>query len=804
MKIPARQRRSAGEILMIIEALNRKLLRDLWNIKGQMLAIIMVMACGITTFIMSFGVLDSLKLSRDVYYDRYQFADVFAQLKRAPEAIRQQVLDIPGVSAVELRVTFGVTVQVDGMIEPASGKLISHPDGRKPLLNNLYLRSGRMLLPDEADAILSSEAFADAHGFTLGDRVNMVINGHKRSLKIVGIVLSPEYVYSLAPGGMFPDDKRFGVFWMSQRILEAAVDMDGAFNDIAIRMDRGGNVENIKQELDILLKPYGGLIAYARKNQMSHWFVQNELDQLRVMGLFAPTIFLGVAAFLINVVMTRQVATQRVQIGMLKAVGYSNLEIALHYLKMVLVVVVMGSIFGIAGGIWLGAGMINIYTEFFHFPILQFSFSVEVMIFAVFFCSISAVIGTLVAIGQAAKLPPAEAMRPASPIQFRRTFLERVGLEKYFSHLTRIVIRHLERRPVRALFSTLAIGLSMSILIFAFFMEDSINYMLEVQFDMAQRQDISIGFVKPRAISALEEIRLMPGVMSVEPLRSVAVFLKSGHYSKRSTIMGIRPKPDLNRILDQNLRAAEVPARGLALSSKLAEILHVKKGDVITAEILEDRRPVLRIRVAEIVEEFIGLSAFMDMDQLNRALNESTVITGASLMVDPLWNGPLYQKIKEIPAIVSMSIMQKAREIFKDMMGENILKLVAMNIIFASLISFGVIYNTARIALSERGRELASLRVLGLTRGEVAYLLFGEMAVIILMAIPIGLFTGYLMAFGLAQHMDTELFRIPVVIEKSTYGLSVIIVVVSAALSFYLVWRQVENIDLVTAQKGIE
>ncbi len=790
--------------MAIIPALNRKLLRDLWNIKGQMLAIMMVMACGITTFIMSFGVVDSLKLSRDVYYDRYQFADIFAQLKRAPDSVRQQVMEIPGVSAAETRVVFAVTIQVDDMIEPASGKLISLPDGRKPLLNNLYLRSGRMLLPDEDDAILSSEAFAQAHGFTLGDRINMVVNGHKRSLKIVGIVLSPEYVYSLGPGALFPDDKRFGIFWMGRRALAAAVDMDGAFNDISLSVDRGGNVENIKQELDIILKPYGGLIAYARKNQMSHWFVQNELDQLRVMGLFAPAIFLGVAAFLINVVMTRQVATQREQIGMLKAVGYTNGEISLHYLKMVLLLVVMGSILGIAGGIWLGAGMTNMYTQFFHFPILKFSFSAEVMIFSVLFCAISAVVGTLIAINQAAKLPPAEAMRPPSPIQFRRTLLERMGLEKYFSHLSRIVIRHVERRPFRTLFSTLGIGLSMSILIFAFFMEDSIDYLLDVQFDMAQRQDISLGFVEPRAITALEEIRLMPGVTKVEPLRQVAVFLKSENFSKRTTITGIRPDPDLYRILDTDLQAARVPQQGLALSSKLAEVLNVKKGDMMTVEVLEDRRPVLKIRVAEIIEEFIGLSAFMDMDQLNRALNEGTVITGASLLVDPLWNGPLFQEIKEIPAIASMVILAKSRQIFRETMGENLLKMVAINIVFASLISFGVIYNTARIALSERGRELATLRVLGLTRGEVAYILFGEMTVIILMAIPVGLFIGYLMVLGMAQSMDTELFRIPVIVEKTTYGLSVIIVALSSVLSFYLVWRQVENIDLVSAQKGIE
>ncbi|MCF8473346.1 MAG: ABC transporter permease [Emcibacter sp.] len=788
----------------MIGALNKKLVRDMWHIKGQILAIVMVMACGITTFIMSFGVLDSLTLSRDVYYDRYQFADVFAQLKRAPDGIKQQVMDIPGISAIETRVVFGVTVQVDGMAEPASGKLISVPDGRQPLLNNLYLSRGRMLLPDEDDAILCSEAFAIAHNFMLGDQISMIINGHKRTLKIVGIVLSPEYVYSLGPGAMFPDDKRFGVFWMSRRLLEAAVDMDGAFNDISIRVARAANVEDIKRDLDIVLKPYGGLISYARKEQMSNWFVQNELDQLWVMGIFAPIIFLSVSAFLINVVMTRQVTTQREQIGMLKAVGYRNGEISTHYLKMVLLIVVLGGILGVGSGIWLGMGMTNMYTQFFHFPILKFSFSVPVMIFSVLFSSVSAVIGTLIAIRKAAKLPPAEAMRPETPVYFRRSLLEMMGLEKFFSHLTRIVIRHVERRPIRTLLSTIGIGLSMSILIFAFFMEDSINYMMAVQFDMAQREDVSLGFVEPRNMSVLEEIRLMPGVMSVEPQRSVAVFLKSDHYSKRASIMGLSPMPDLHRILDKNLHALPIPEHGLALSSKLADLLHLKKGDIVTVEVLEDRRPILNIKVVEIIEDFIGLSAFMNREELNMLLNEGAVITGVSLMVDPLWNGPLFQKIKEIPAIISMNILKKVREVFQELMGENILKMVMINTVFASLISFGVIYNTARIALSERGRELASLRVLGLTKGEVAYILFGEMAVIILMAIPAGLFIGYLMVLGMAQSMDTELFRVPVIIEKSTYGLSVIIVVVSSVLSFYLVWRQVENIDLVSAQKGVE
>jgi len=491
----------------MIGVLNQKLLRDIWKIKGQMAAIILVMAAGIAVFVITFGVLDSLKLTRDTYYDRYQFADVFASLKRAPQSVKARISEIPGISVAETRVVFGVTLQMTGMAEPASGKIISLPDGRDTLLNNLYLRSGRLLYPNEENAILVDESFFYAHKLDLGDKISVIMNGHRRYLKIVGIVLSPEYVYSIAPGALMPDSKRYGVFWMSRRSLEAAVNMKGAFNDVSVKTDRNANLKEIAERIDLVLKPYGGLISYARKDQLSNFFVENELVQLESMGSIAPIIFLSVAAFLINVVMSRQVATQREQIGMLKAVGYSDLEIALHYLKMVLVITGVGSVIGLLLGAWMGSGMTKMYTEFFHFPILKYSFSIEVMIFAVFFCTIAAVLGTLLAIRNAAKLPPAEAMRPESPTVFRETFLERWGLHENISFLSRIVVRQLERRPIRALLSSLGMALSLAILIFSFFMEDTMTHLMDVQYEMTQREDVNVAFVNPRPYRALEEIK---------------------------------------------------------------------------------------------------------------------------------------------------------------------------------------------------------------------------------------------------------------------------------------------------------
>jgi len=788
----------------MIGALNHKLLRDIWKIKGQMSAIIMVMAAGIAVYIITFGVLDSLKLTRDTYYDRYQFADIFSSLKRAPVSVTEQISEIPGVSVVESRVIFGVTLQMPTLQEPATGKLISVPDGRDPLLNKLYLRSGRMLYPNEEDAIVADESFFIAHKLELGDKISVISNGHRRKLKIVGVVLSPEYVYSIAPGALMPDGKRFGIFWMSRRSLEASVNMKGAFNDLSIKTDRGANLQLIQQRLDQILKPYGGLISYTRDEQISNFFVTNELKQLNSMGMIAPIIFLSVAAFLINVVMSRQIATQREQIGMLKAVGYTDREISLHFLKMVLVITSFGAIIGLALGAWMGAGMTKMYTEFFHFPILKYSFSIEVMIFSVLFCTIAAVIGTLFSIQRAAKLPPAEAMRPESPTEFKISLLDTLGIYHHISFLSRIILRQLERRPVRALLSAFGMSLALSILVFSFFMEDSMSYLMDVQYDETQREDVNFSFIEPRPLRALEEIKAMPGVMSVEPIRNVSALLKFNHYKKRSSLTGLIPKPDLRRVIDQKLKAVAMPDKGILMSQKLADILHIKAGDILEVEILEEKRPTLLIPVVAISQQFIGTGAYMNIRELNRILDETPKVSGATVLVDPNYSAVLYKRLKDIPAIMGLNIVSIMRQIFEDVMAENLLKMVSTNILFASFISFGVIYNTSRIALSERGRELASLRVLGLTRREVAYILFGELGVITLVSLPLGIWFGNVLAQGMTSSMESELFRIPFYIDTSTYGYSVLIVLMSTVLSFNLVWRQVDQIDLVSAQKGVE
>ena len=361
-----------------MRALNRKLLRDLWQMKAQALAIIAVIGTGVAMFTMYLSTFDSLERAQLSYYDSERFASIFANCKRAPAALAERIAQIPNVASVETRVVFDVTLDVPGLEEPATGRLLSIPEVNRNTLNDVILRRGRYISADGRDEVLVHEAFADEHNLGPGDRLAAIINGRRRELTIAGVALSPEFIYVLGPGDVIPDNRRFGVFWMGRRALASAFDMEGGFNDVSLRLAPGRAASNpdspaVIAALDRLLEPYAGLGAIARRHQPSHWFIENELREMRTMASILPVIFLLVAAFLLNIVLSRTIAVQRTQIAVLKAVGYTNREIALHYLGIGALIATLGAIVGCAIGARLGDGLTSIYSTYFRFPLISTS-----------------------------------------------------------------------------------------------------------------------------------------------------------------------------------------------------------------------------------------------------------------------------------------------------------------------------------------------------------------------------------------------------------------------------------------------
>ena len=784
--------------------LDRKLVRDLWHLKAQALAIVAVIAAGIATFVMSLCAYRSLQWSKDYFYREFRFADVFATTRRTPNSLIPRIEEISGVAAVQTRLVYDVLLDVPGISEPATARLISVPEIGGTKLNQLYISSGRMVEPYRTGEVVVSEIFAEEHGFVAGDSLEAIINGKAQRLTIVGTALSPEYVMQIRPGSIIPDSSRFAIMWINQRDLEAAFDMTGAFNSLAIKLAYGNQPQAVIDAVDQLLKPYGSVGAYDRQQQISHQYLSDELAQLRGMARMAPSIFLSVAAFLLNLVVSRIIRQHREQIAALKAFGYSNWEVGWHYLSMVLVIALGGAVAGTLLGFWMASGMTEMYARFYRFPVLQFQLDPWAVIYGFLLTTAVAVLGTWLAVHAAIRLPPAEAMRPEPPPSFKPTLLERMLPRKLVAPELRMVIRNIARKPVKASLSVLGVAMAVSVMILGNFSLDAVNYLMNFQFRLAQRQDVMVTFVEPATAAVVYEMAHLPGVLASETVRSVATRIHFENRSRRIAVMGLQTAPQLYRLLDRHERAVAVPEFGLMLNTKLAEVLGAKLGDQVTIEVLEEKRPVVTVEVTALVEEYAGLNAYMSKPQLHQLLKESSVATGAFLAVDANYLDEVYHQLELRPGVAGVTIKDAMLASFRETIAENILIMRSFIVFFAIVIAVGVVYNSARISLSERSRDLATMRVVGFTRREVSLVLLGEIALFTLAAIPLGWAIGYGLAAYMTSGMDTDNYRIPLIIGRNTYGLAALVIVVATLLSGWIVQRRVNHLDLVGVLKTRE
>lgn len=775
------------------------------HMRGQFLAVALVVACGVASYVSMVSTYRSLLLSQSRYYAAYRFANVFAQLKRAPDSIANQIRELPGVAAVQSRVVRDVVLDVPGLSEPATGRLVSIPDRQASVLNDLFLRQGRYIAEGRSEEIIASEAFVQANKLQVGDSISGVLNGRWKKLVIVGIALSPEYVYEVRSGAEFaPDNRRFGILWMGYEALASSFNMEGSFNDVSVTLSPGASEEEIIARMDQILARFGGTGAYGREEQVSHRFLSDEIAQNRVTGTALPAIFLGVAAFLLSIVLSRLVGMQRSEIAILKAFGYRNSQIGTHYLKTALLPVFASVAIGIGLGLYLGSALTGLYANFYRFPVLRYEVEPRLIVITVFLSLGAAVLGALAAVRQAVNLAPAEAMRPEPPARYRLGWTAEIGLDRVCSPAVRMIFRSLERQPVKAFMTSFGMALAIAMLIVGFYFFDAFNYVLDFQFRNVQREDIMVAFNEPRSSEAAFSLAQLPGVLRSEPFRIVPARLRFGHRSKRTSIFGLQEDRDLRRVIDKNLNALHLPPEGLMLTSKLAEILDIHPGQTVTVEILEGPRPVRSIPVVGLADELIGVSAYMDATALNRLMQEGGTVSGGFLAADPLQLTHLYSDLKRTPAVSAVVLREAALKSFNDILYQSLAIFTTVLVAFACVIASGMVYNGARIALSERGRDLASLRVLGFTQGEIGVILLGEQAILTAAAIPLGFAIGYGICSLMPLLLNTELYRMPLVINRSTYAVAVMVVVLAAFVSGLLVRWRLRHLDLVEVLKTRE
>lgn len=785
-----------------MSALDLKLLRDLWRMRGQALAIALVLAAATATFVLSTGVHRSLTDTRDAYYARNHFADIFAGMTRAPRSIIGRVNHIPGVQRAEGAIHQYATLDFPGRVKPVQALLNSVDERRQDQLNLVTLRKGRMPDPGEAGEVVVDEAFSLANDLEPGDEVNALIYGARQRLEIVGIGLAPDYVYALAPGDLIPDSSRFGVFWMGTKALEAATDRTEAINFLSLTLEHGARQAEVIRKLDTLLAPYGGTGAYGREDQLSHAFLDNELMQLDAMTRVIPPVFLLVSTFLVYIVLGRMIRTERTQIGLLKAFGYSGWAIGWHYLKFALVIATVATIMGSVAGIWMGRGMTRVYAQYYHFPFLYYRISLTVFMGAGALAFGAAAIGALGGMREAVKLNPAVAMSPPPPPAYRTGTIERLGRIAGFTAIGHMIARHIARWPGRSAVTVLGVALSTGLLFSTMQFLDSSRTMLDNWFFRAQRQDLTVSFTEARNEDVLHALVQIPGVQRVEAIRAIPVDLSHGVRSERTVLESASPGSTLTARIDGEGREIALPPAGLMLSRQLADELGVRAGDAVFVEMLGGRRTRTMQPVSAVIDEFIGARAYAADDVLERIARDAAPVGAALLRIDQNARTRILTQLKDMPVVLGVTERDAALKEFEQMIDENLFTMLGFYISFASAIAVGVVYNSARILFSERAHELATLRVLGYHRSEVGIVLLGELALLVVLSVPFGCIIGYRMAQLMTAMFSSDLFRLPFAPSRASYGWSILIVLAAASFTALAVARRVRRLDMVRVLKA--
>ncbi len=786
-----------------MKALDRKVFRDASRLRAQAAAIALVVAAGVSLFVATVTAYRSLRVSEHRYYTEQRFAQVWSGVARAPLSLLPDLAAIPGVTAIEGRIVERAVLDIPTLAEPASALVVSIPAHIGHALDDLHIRRGRHVEPGRADEVLVSEAFAEKNHLALGERIAAVVAGRRLSLRVVGVALSPEYVMPMPPGALAVDDRRFGVIWMDRGELEALVDLRGAFNDVAATLARGTDEHAVIAAFDRALAPYGGQGAYGRSSHPSHVMLEEHIEQLRSMALIIPSIFLLVAAFLVNVVLSRVVSTQREQIGMLKAFGYGSGRIAWHYLELTALIVLGGIAAGIPVGAWLGRGMARFYASFFRFPVLVFRPEPAIIALAAGVALGAATLGTLGSLRKVMATPPIVAMSAEVPT-FRRTLLDRLGVPRLWGPASRMIVRNLTRRPLRSVLAVAGMALAVAVMVLGGSSADAINQMIEVRYQRAERADVTVALAHPRALGTVADFRALPGVRAAEPFRAVPARVVGRGASQDVTLVGLPPGGALRRVVASDGRVAVPPSEGVVLTTWLARRFGLRRGDLVSLEIRENERRNVTATLADVVDEPLGLGAYMDLGALGRLLGEPDTYSGASLAVDAAGKSELYGVLKRTPAALAVETRLGAIAAFHSMSDRALAFIRQIEVVFSVIIAFGVVYNSARIALAERGRELATLRVLGFTRAEVSRILLGEVGFLAVPAIPLGFLVGYWLSSVLMRAMEGVSMHFPVVVARPTYAFAVVVFAVAAAASALVVRRGLDRLDLVAVLKAKE
>ena len=652
---------------------------------------------------------------------------------------------------------------------------------------------------DRDEEVILSEGFAAKHDLQPGDRISVVLNRKRQSYLIVGTAISPEYVYLVrGQGDLVPDPEHFGILYIKEQYAREVLDFQDATNEIVGRLvpDAGVDVETLLNRMDRILEPFGVMNTTPRSRQASHRVLSDEINGGRISSTTVPLVFLGAAALVLNILMSRLAERQRTIIGTLKALGYTDREVLGHYVSFGFVVGIVGGLAGIGVGIWLASSMVAMYQDFFQFPRFVYQFYYDLFAWGMLISIVFAILGTLRGVWAVLGLQPASAMRAKPPEKGGAIFLERwPALWNRFGFCTHIALRNLMRNRIRTITGVGSTALATAMILMSLSMSDGLWFLMDYQFDKVSHSDLEIGLRDERGWPALQEVRALPGVDYAEPVFGLVCDLQHGRHCRRMAITGLSAEHRLTTPAQRDGTPIQIPRTGLVLSRKLAQILDARVGDHLQVKPVRGRRQVHSVRVASIVDTFVGLSCYADLAYLSSLVGESLAINSVQATIDPSRQHELFAAIKKLPNAQGLSVLADQRANMQDTFVKSMGASMGVLILFAGMLAFGSLLNNALVELSDQLRDMATFRVLGYHPREVAGIFFRQNLLVFVSGVAVAIPLGYGFVVAIIRAYDTELYRLPVVFEPRSVVTAVLTVSVFVGLAQLVVYRQIRRLD---------
>ncbi len=779
-------------------------LRDIKSNKGQYIAVILVVVIGIAMYNATLMSYENLSNSVEYYYEEYNLPHLFVRLNKSSESVVRVAEGVDGVTSARGRLVLDVPMEVPDYEGRVQARVVSVPPSNNDALNKLYLEDGRYVSGSYRDTVLVEKMFMEFHGLEIGSTIYPIVDGKRIELEVGGKAVSPEHIYVIPSAqAMMPDNERFTILFLEHGFMQQLFGYDGMVNEVIVEIKDEDRVEEIKKELEDRLKHYGLISVTERDEEVSYVMMENELNGLESMGSAYPVIFLTIGSIVIYMLLLRLVDNQRLQIGVLMALGFTKRAILFHYLGYALFVGFVGSALGSLAGIKLGGALTRYYLVFFNVPVLQIKTYVSVIIIGILMSVVFCGIAGLNAAKRVLKIAPAEAMRPVAPIEGKKWWGERIlpfiGSMKISWRLT---FRNMWRNKKRTIFTVSAISMTVGLMISILMMLDSVDYLFEMAFGDALSYDYKVAFTTDVHQDIVNDLSEFEEITYVEPIAEYPFRLKNGWREKNTMIMGIERNSRVYHLSGLNGGRIDVPREGILLTEGLAESLGVKRGDMLTIEALNKPGIERQVTVKGLVEEYMGGSGFMELDVLNGVLQEGSTINNALINLR-------YNSGNFVRDIEGMAYVQSVREPddmvkqYNEYMGL-MYAYIGVIITLSCIMGFAIIYNTTTISIMERKRELASLRIMGFTNKKVSELIFNENTAVSVMGLIVGMPLGRFMGVQMLNYVPEDMMSLPLVIFPKTYVLAAVTVALFVILAQMANMRRISRMDLVEVMKSRE